>query len=324
MIRAELNRAAEAAGWVIVTPYRLRHGYATSFNSRIKKSKDTSCSIKTRDSLGLWAGRGLGDEMPRSCTTWSRPFGLERLQCIAHRAGWPKPPRPDGGRIPGVSARPLITRRISSRMRRVRRPYPSFAQCLGGRPEASSIPADANPLTTRVSNLTVSRTGQGKTTDQRDPMSNQSPDLLAHSDGDAVAVGARDLSTGPVPVEDLESTQTEHVDLADAVPLGHKLALRDVAEGEPVIDYGLAVGAATTDTPAWRQGTHPQGQEFSAGKQARPERQSPTRRSGRRPIPRSHSSRRRVRRGRDLCPHNTAKQVSKVHLVKATLGSMTC
>ena len=78
-------------------------------------------------------------------------------------------------------------------------------------------------------------------------MSDQSPDFLAHHNGDAVAVAVRDLATGPARGGYLDSTETEHVDLPQAVPLGHKLALRSIAKGEPVIEYGLPIGTATTD-----------------------------------------------------------------------------
>ncbi len=78
-------------------------------------------------------------------------------------------------------------------------------------------------------------------------MSDLSPDFLAHHDGDAVAVAVRDLEPGPSQGGYLDTTRTEHVDLSQAVPLGHKLSLRDVAEGEPVIEYGLPIGTATTD-----------------------------------------------------------------------------
>ena len=37
------------------------------------------------------------------------------------------------------------------------------------------------------------------------------------------------------------------------VPLGHKLALADIAAGQEIIEYGQPVGIATTDI---RQGEH--------------------------------------------------------------------
>jgi len=37
------------------------------------------------------------------------------------------------------------------------------------------------------------------------------------------------------------------LDIVDPVPLGHKVALRDIGSGEPVIEYGEAIGLATAD-----------------------------------------------------------------------------
>ncbi|MBR1561100.1 MAG: UxaA family hydrolase, partial [Clostridia bacterium] len=34
------------------------------------------------------------------------------------------------------------------------------------------------------------------------------------------------------------------------IPMGHKVALRDIAAGEPVIKYGFPIGAATEAIPA--------------------------------------------------------------------------
>lgn len=188
------------------------------------------------------ATKRLGHAPPRADLSVSSDFSASRTEGRLART----PPRPGGGRFPGVSARSfdhtedLLPDATSQ-------PLPELCRSAStARPEASSIPADANPLTTRVSNLTVSRTGQGKTTDQRDLMSNQSPNLLAHHDGDAVAVAARDLSTGPVGGGYLEKQTIEDVDLVEAVPLGHELALWDVAEGELVLE-ALPVGTATAD-----------------------------------------------------------------------------
>ena len=37
------------------------------------------------------------------------------------------------------------------------------------------------------------------------------------------------------------------MELAPGVPFGHKVALRGIAQGEPVIKYGVAIGRATCD-----------------------------------------------------------------------------
>lgn len=72
------------------------------------------------------------------------------------------------------------------------------------------------------------------------------PDFLAHRDGDSVAVAMRDLPAGRAEGGYLAITdQTLAVTLTEPVRLGHKFALRDVAEGEQVIEYGVPVAVAT-------------------------------------------------------------------------------
>jgi len=73
------------------------------------------------------------------------------------------------------------------------------------------------------------------------------PDFLAHREGDAVAVAVRDLSPGTVSGAYLDTDAEVEVDLRHEVPLGHKLALADVAAGAEVIEYGLPIGAASSE-----------------------------------------------------------------------------
>jgi len=40
------------------------------------------------------------------------------------------------------------------------------------------------------------------------------------------------------------------VSLSQTIPLGHKFALRDIDEGEPVIKYGEVIGLATQTNAA--------------------------------------------------------------------------
>lgn len=73
------------------------------------------------------------------------------------------------------------------------------------------------------------------------------PDFLIHAEGDTVAVAVRDLAPGPSSGAYLVGQQVVHVNLLDAVPLGHKLALADVQQGQDVIEYGQRVGIALRD-----------------------------------------------------------------------------
>jgi (2R)-sulfolactate sulfo-lyase subunit alpha len=73
------------------------------------------------------------------------------------------------------------------------------------------------------------------------------PGFLAHHDGDLVAVAVQDLKPGPTEGGYLRGPSSVTVELLDSVPLGHKLALTDIAEGQDVIEYGQRIGIATKD-----------------------------------------------------------------------------
>jgi len=75
----------------------------------------------------------------------------------------------------------------------------------------------------------------------------RSPVLRCHP-ADSVAVALADLAPG-----DTVSLDGEKVAVREAIPAGHKLALRPHSLGEPVIKYGQAIGRATADIAP---GTH--------------------------------------------------------------------
>jgi (2R)-sulfolactate sulfo-lyase subunit alpha len=79
------------------------------------------------------------------------------------------------------------------------------------------------------------------------------PGFLAHRDGDLVGVAVRDLDPGPAAGGYLNGPASISVRLTEAVPLGHKLALTDIAAGQEIIEYGQPVGVATRDI---RRGDH--------------------------------------------------------------------
>ena len=64
--------------------------------------------------------------------------------------------------------------------------------------------------------------------------------IRIHPD-DNVAVAIRPLVAGET---------VGHVVVRDDVPAGHKLALRDLEQGEPVVKYGFPIGATTEAVPA--------------------------------------------------------------------------
>lgn len=78
--------------------------------------------------------------------------------------------------------------------------------------------------------------------------------LLVHHAEDAVGVAVHDIAPGSGVPGRVQSTGEEfHLDVVDQVPPGHKVALRDIAAGDPVIEYGVTIGLATS---AIRAGQH--------------------------------------------------------------------
>ena len=64
------------------------------------------------------------------------------------------------------------------------------------------------------------------------------------TDKDMVAVALKPLAAGTV-----TEAGGEKVTLTEDIPMGHKIALRDIRKGEPVIKYGFPIGEATADIP---------------------------------------------------------------------------
>jgi len=72
--------------------------------------------------------------------------------------------------------------------------------------------------------------------------------ILMHEPDDDVGVAVADLAAGAaVGAITLEGKPVGTVTLADAVPLGHKVAMRDITCGSDVIEYGRVIGVATKD-----------------------------------------------------------------------------
>jgi (2R)-sulfolactate sulfo-lyase subunit alpha len=67
-------------------------------------------------------------------------------------------------------------------------------------------------------------------------------DFLAHNQGDDVAVAVRDTGPGAASAAYLDSGERFGITARDAIPLGHKIALRDLGESEDVLEYGVLIG----------------------------------------------------------------------------------
>ncbi len=69
---------------------------------------------------------------------------------------------------------------------------------------------------------------------------------LMHEVEDDVAVVVADVTAGvEVKTVTLDGKEIGTVTAVEDIPLGHKIALRDVAEGKEVIKYGRAIGQAS-------------------------------------------------------------------------------
>ncbi|MBF6593712.1 MAG: UxaA family hydrolase [Thermaceae bacterium] len=69
---------------------------------------------------------------------------------------------------------------------------------------------------------------------------------LAHRTTDDVAVAVADLRAGEgLEIHTLDGGKPHQVKLLENVPLGHKVALKDMPEGHIVIEYGQQVGRMT-------------------------------------------------------------------------------
>ena len=70
--------------------------------------------------------------------------------------------------------------------------------------------------------------------------------ILLHETADDVGVAVMDLKAGEeIAVVTLEGQPVKNIKLATDVPLGHKVAMRDLVPDKTVIEYGRAIGSAT-------------------------------------------------------------------------------
>lgn len=80
-------------------------------------------------------------------------------------------------------------------------------------------------------------------------------DFVVHDDGDSVGVvviegvEAGQTLTGWI----MDQNKTIEFDVKDAIPIGHKLAIRDLAVNDTVIKYGEDIGRIVS---AIKQGEH--------------------------------------------------------------------
>ena len=68
---------------------------------------------------------------------------------------------------------------------------------------------------------------------------------LGHHDGDDVGVAVVDIEPGTAKGVFQDSGREDELTVNEPVPLGHKVALQDLAEGQDLIKYGIRVGLTT-------------------------------------------------------------------------------
>ncbi len=75
--------------------------------------------------------------------------------------------------------------------------------------------------------------------------------FLVHEPEDMVGVAVEDVPAG-TDTEALIMSNKQYMNLQarQAVPLGHKVALRDISRGTQVIKYGVPIGEASSDIKA--------------------------------------------------------------------------
>jgi len=70
------------------------------------------------------------------------------------------------------------------------------------------------------------------------------PDAILIHETDNVAVCLEDIAAG-ADAAVMAGKDTLTVTANDAIPRGHKIAMRDIAEGESILKYGEVIGKAT-------------------------------------------------------------------------------
>jgi (2R)-sulfolactate sulfo-lyase subunit alpha len=81
------------------------------------------------------------------------------------------------------------------------------------------------------------------------------PDIVIHDSTDSVGVAVVEgIEAGQeLAVWIMDSNETKSIVSKDPIPLGHKIAMVDLAEGDTLIKYGYDIGKVVQDCP---QGHH--------------------------------------------------------------------
>ncbi len=78
------------------------------------------------------------------------------------------------------------------------------------------------------------------------------PAFLIHNEGDHVGVAVQDVEPGPAVAVYIDSDREVPIEVIEAVPLGHKVALAALPEGADVVEYGVRIGVTRQPIEAGR------------------------------------------------------------------------
>lgn len=73
------------------------------------------------------------------------------------------------------------------------------------------------------------------------------PAFLVHNEGDHVAVAVQDVAPGQHDAVCMDTDRVLQVLVTERIPLGHKVAIADLAADAQIIEYGVRVGLARED-----------------------------------------------------------------------------
>jgi (2R)-sulfolactate sulfo-lyase subunit alpha len=77
------------------------------------------------------------------------------------------------------------------------------------------------------------------------------PDIVIHDSSDSVGVAVVEgIETGQdLTVWVMDTNESRSMKAQEPIPLGHKIALVDLARGDTLIKYGYDIGLVTDDIP---------------------------------------------------------------------------
>jgi (2R)-sulfolactate sulfo-lyase subunit alpha len=75
------------------------------------------------------------------------------------------------------------------------------------------------------------------------------PDFLVHDEHDDVGVVVVEHVESGQALSgwSMETDETLEITTLESIPLGHKIALKDISQGDDVIEYGEVIGRASAD-----------------------------------------------------------------------------